>query len=175
MGTGASANKGVGVPANPRVVYSHDLSRKEKKQFRIDAPVLVDMQHGSVRYREADSSEKSRGEREVPHEGTVLDHKDHYFYHTRLNDFGPDADKSQEDSFKFYYVTHGPKRAHGKKLFYVYARVGDSDTDWEENQLLADLDSTPDKSILRSETVLGDLRSQEERLPAVLDVKLTLI
>lgn len=255
MGTGASKDPTVGVPPNPRVVYSNDLSKKEKQQLRIDAPVLVDMQHGSVRYRE-DSQDEQHQKREIPHEGTELDQKHHYFYHTRLNKFGPDADKTQEDAFKFYYVTRGPNRGHGKKLFYVYGQgwnardslrvkptetvaegkdfawpkkrgpndlvydlkiisqtpVEDSGEDWEENRLLEDLQSTPDKSylklkvkseervsslkarlavkllkaamnilvchndtLLRSEDVLGDLRSQEERLPALLDVQLTLM
>lgn len=257
MGTGASKNAMVGVPANPRVVYSDELSRQENKKLCIDAPVLVDMKHGSVRFRKGEGGhQKDQQVREVPYEGTVLDQKEHYFYHTRLNNFGSDADKNQEDAFKFYYVTKGPKRAQGKRLFYVYGQgwnardslrvkptetategkdfawpkkygpndmvyalvivnqtpLVDSDADWEENCMLDDLESTPDKSQLRlkvkseeqvsslkarlavkllkaaanihvchnevplrSEDVLGDLRAQEERVPAILDVHLTLL
>ena len=36
--------------------------------------------------------------------------------------FHTDADKTKEDSFKFFYVTKGPSRAQGKKLFYVYGQ-----------------------------------------------------
>ncbi|KAK7099826.1 uncharacterized protein [Littorina saxatilis] len=255
MGAGGSKIT-TGVPANPRVRYSDQLSRKEKTAFRIDAPVLVDMHHGSVRYRE-ESKGLATEDREMPHEGnTDLDQKKHYFYHTRLNNFGGDADKAKEDAFKFYYVTKGPARAHGKKVFYVYgqgweakdsthvhptqtAQEGEDfawpsrhgpndllynvhitgstplehgDGDWEENQLLQDLQSTPDRSqirlkvksdeqvssikarlavkllkaaanmfiydkatLLRNENILGDLRPQEERSPAILDVLLTLV
>ncbi|XP_076462012.1 uncharacterized protein LOC143294532 [Babylonia areolata] len=257
MGSGPSKGT-VGVPANPRVAYSHELSKKEKSRYRIDAPVLVDMQHGSVRYREGqDEGSGSKTAREIPHEGsTELEHKKHYFYHTRLNHFGTDADKSKEEPFKFYYVTSGPARAQGKKLFYVYGQgwnaqdslrvkptltmqkgedfawpnrcgpndllysvkitgstpVETADSDWEENRSLEDLESTPDRSqirlkvksdervssvkarlavkllkaassilithsdtVLRNEDVLGDLRPQEERDPAILDLLLTLV
>ena len=36
--------------------------------------------------------------------------------------FHTDADKTKEDSFKFFYVTKGPSKAQGKKLFYVYGQ-----------------------------------------------------
>lgn len=36
-------------------------------------------------------------------------------------------DKSQEDAFKFYYVTKGPLRAQGKKLYYVYGQGWDAE------------------------------------------------
>ena len=36
--------------------------------------------------------------------------------------FHTDADKTKEDSFKFFYVTKGPSRAQGKKLFYMYGQ-----------------------------------------------------
>ncbi|KAL8606385.1 hypothetical protein ACOMHN_020539 [Nucella lapillus] len=255
MGSGASKGT-VGVPANPRVAYSQELSKKDKSTYRIDTPVLVDMQHGSVRYREQ-QDELSSKDREVPHEGnTDLEHKKHYFYHTRLAHYGSDVDKSKEEPFKFYYVTKGPARAQGQKLFYVYGqgweardslrvkptltaqkgedfawpnRCGPNDlqytisitgstsldgaeSDWEENQLLEDLESTPDRSqirlkvkseervssvkarlavkllkaasniliyqqdqLLRNEDVLSDLRPQEERHPAILDLQLTLM
>ena len=56
--------------------------------FLIDAPVLVDMKHGSVRYRKDQDAPTLKG-REMPHEGsTDLEQKKHYFYHTRLNSFG---------------------------------------------------------------------------------------
>ena len=56
--------------------------------FLIDAPVLVDIKHGSVRYRKDQDAPTLKG-REMPHEGsTDLEQKKHYFYHTRLNSFG---------------------------------------------------------------------------------------
>ncbi|XP_025110299.1 uncharacterized protein LOC112573861 isoform X2 [Pomacea canaliculata] len=94
--------------------------------LRIDAPVLVDLQHGSIRYRQHSSQVTESQNPEVPYEGTQLNQKDHYFYHTRLRSFGPGLDKSQEDAFKFYYVTKGPLRAQGKKLYYVYGQGWDA-------------------------------------------------
>ncbi|XP_033738825.1 uncharacterized protein LOC117326256 [Pecten maximus] len=125
MGSGAS-NEAVGVPANPRMIYSDALGKRERKRLRIDAPVLVDVEHGSIRYRygNKDSSEnvdphKTKGK---PFEGTDRIDKDHYFYHARLNDFSEKGSREKEDDFKFMYVQKGPNRAKQKKLFYVYGR-----------------------------------------------------
>lgn len=125
MGTSASANPTVGVTANPRVLYTDKLSKKEKKLQRIDVPVLVDVQHGSVRYRYGsyDGEPKNKASRvERPFEGDERVNKQHYFYHPRMNDLRKDADPSKEDSFKFLQVTKGPASAKNKKLFYVYGR-----------------------------------------------------
>ncbi|XP_060069928.1 uncharacterized protein LOC132549960 [Ylistrum balloti] len=125
MGSGAS-NQTVGVPANPRVIYSDALGKRERKRLRIDAPVLVDVEHGSVRYRygNKESTEnadphKTKGK---PFEGTNRINKDHYFYHARLNDFSEKGSREKEDDFKFMYVQKGPNRAKEKKLFYVYGK-----------------------------------------------------
>ena len=56
----------------------------------MDAPVLVDVEYGSVRYRygkyEGEPSNKSRRV-ERPFEGEDRVDKQHYFYHARLKDF----------------------------------------------------------------------------------------
>ncbi|XP_052090420.1 uncharacterized protein LOC127727050 [Mytilus californianus] len=125
MGAGASSNQTVGVTANPRVLYSDQLSKKEKKTQRIDVPVLIDVQHGSVRYRYGsyEGEPKNKSSRiERPFEGDLKVDKKNYFYHPRLNDFRKDADPSKEDDFKFLHVTKGPASCKNKKLFYVYGR-----------------------------------------------------
>lgn len=56
----------------------------------IDAPVLVDLNHGTVRYRYVadDKEQKHKLPRtEQPHEGPERKRKHGYFYHARLNDF----------------------------------------------------------------------------------------
>ena len=62
----------------------------------VDVPVLVDVQHGSVRYRESQNTNnqpiKSLKGKEHPYENNRckdLDHKENYFYHTRLKHYGP--------------------------------------------------------------------------------------
>ena len=67
----------------------------------VDAPVLVDVEHGSVRYRQPKTdfeSQKSLKGKECPYEneeGRQLEHKDHYFYHTRLSKYGPGKTKKK--------------------------------------------------------------------------------
>ncbi|KAL3870045.1 hypothetical protein ACJMK2_042662 [Sinanodonta woodiana] len=124
MGSSASSNPGVS--ANPRLVYADNLSKKVKKNLSIDAPVLVDFQHGSVRYRYgqyegAPSQKAKRKERTFEGEEEMTE-KRHYFYHPRLKDFSENASEKKEDEFKFLYVTKGPARAKQKKLYYVYGK-----------------------------------------------------
>ncbi|KAJ8314763.1 hypothetical protein KUTeg_006913 [Tegillarca granosa] len=125
MGTGASKEPPVGVRANPRVVYTDQLSKKENKNLSIDTPVLVDVEHGSIRYRygsyKGEPSNKSR-RIEKSYEGNDKINKQHYFYHARLNDFGKEASETKEDPSKFIYVAKGPNRAHQKKVFYVFGK-----------------------------------------------------
>ncbi|GFN98445.1 hypothetical protein PoB_002495100 [Plakobranchus ocellatus] len=194
MGTAASKGS-VGVPVNPRVNYSQSLGKKEQKQVLVDAPVLVDVEHGSVRYRqpETERSQKMKG-KEIPYENeksATLSNKEHYFYHARLKEYGPDISKQNEDAFKLYYVLKGPASSKQKKLFYVYGQgweakdglrlkptetVGQGkDYAWssthrpnalyyrldfdthdlqammktEEDQLMSDLEPTPDKSKIK--------------------------
>ncbi|KAK3771003.1 hypothetical protein RRG08_002052 [Elysia crispata] len=124
---GAGAVKGsVGVPVNPRVQYSKGLEKKEQKHILVDAPVLVDVDHGSVRYRQpgGPNSQKVKG-KEKPYENEqedALSNKENYFYHARLKEFGPDVSKENEDPFKLYYVLKGPASAMQKKLYYVYGQ-----------------------------------------------------
>ncbi|XP_071118084.1 uncharacterized protein [Haliotis cracherodii] len=121
----ASSGPAVGVTANPRVVYNEKLSKKENKASVMDCPVLVDVQHGTIRYRRGsyDGEPADKTKRiERPFEGKDTNFKQQYFYHARLNDFSHGADPSKEDAYKFLYVTKGPARVQQKKLFYVYGR-----------------------------------------------------
>ncbi|RUS80800.1 hypothetical protein EGW08_011421 [Elysia chlorotica] len=124
---GAGAGKGsVGVPINPRVQYAKGLEKREQKHILVDAPVLVDVDHGSVRYRQPGGTplQKVKG-KEKPYENenpVGLSNKENYFYHARLKDFGPDISKENEDPFKLYYVLKGPTAAMQKKLYYVYGQ-----------------------------------------------------
>ncbi|KAK3609165.1 hypothetical protein CHS0354_011351 [Potamilus streckersoni] len=124
MGSSASSNPGVS--ANPRLVYADNLSKKVKKNLSIDAPVLVDFQHGSVRYRYgqyagAPTQKAKRKERTFEGEEEKTE-KRHYFYHPRLKDFSENASEKKEDEFKFLYVAKGPARAKQKMLYYVYRK-----------------------------------------------------
>lgn len=60
------------------------------KQYKIDTPVLIDVEHGSVRYRygsyKGEPANKSRRV-ERPFQGEEKVGKQNYFYHARLNDF----------------------------------------------------------------------------------------
>lgn len=62
----------------------------DKKQYKLDTPVLVDIEHGSVRYRygsyEGEPVDKAR-RIERPFHGDDKVNKQNYFYHARLNDF----------------------------------------------------------------------------------------
>lgn len=57
------------------------------QDVHIDAPVLIDLKHGSIRYRYAEENGKSP-KKEKAYEGDGKQLKGHYFYHPRLNDFG---------------------------------------------------------------------------------------
>nr|XP_022317731.1 uncharacterized protein LOC111120959 [Crassostrea virginica] len=124
MGTGASSSVPEGVNANPRVVYTDRLSKRDRKQYKLDTPVLVDIEHGSVRYRygsyEGEPVDKAR-RIERPFHGDDKVNKQNYFYHARLNDFSEKSNSSLEDQHKFHIVTQGPARAKDKKLYYVYS------------------------------------------------------
>ena len=64
----------------------------------IDAPILVKVEHGTLRYRYKDDAEedpspgnnrkrKKKGRIEVAHEGPERSKKHGYFFHSTLNDF----------------------------------------------------------------------------------------
>ncbi|KAL4236578.1 hypothetical protein ACF0H5_004963 [Mactra antiquata] len=120
MGAGSSVQPSVGVLPNPRAQFAKEQSKKVKKECRIGAPVLIDLHHGSVRYREVEESKKLK--KEIPYEGEATHNKGHYFYHPRLNDFSEKANRDREDPEKFLYVVKGPNSAKQKKVFYVYGR-----------------------------------------------------
>ncbi|XP_041359257.1 uncharacterized protein LOC121375722 [Gigantopelta aegis] len=130
MGSGSSREPVVGAPANPRVVYADKLAKQEKKTVLLDTPVLIDVQHGSIRYRytQYDGEPRNKAQRvEKPYEGIKACGKTNYFYHSRLNTFGSDADKQPKDGLKVLHVTHGPVRVRQKKLFYVYGHGWDAE------------------------------------------------
>jgi len=130
MGVNNSKSPDVGVPLNPRVGYAGGLARKEGQQKLIDAPVLVQLNEGTVRYRytleEAENAlnaQKNISSIERPHEGcSNIGNKQGYFYHATLNDFSEEAAYNKEEDWKFLYVTSGPKSALQKRLYYVYGR-----------------------------------------------------
>lgn len=126
MGTGSSVQPKQGVLANPRVVYAEQLAKKSKKKdYAIDAPVLIDLKHGSIRYRYAEDENEPKNKSkkiEVPFEGEEKKKKGHYFYHPRLNDFSEKASVDKEEAHKFMYVVKGPASAQQKKVFYVYGK-----------------------------------------------------
>ena len=57
----------------------------------IDAPVLVQLDTGTIRYRYKEGEEEDPGDRknriELPHEGPERAKKHGYFFHATLNDF----------------------------------------------------------------------------------------
>ncbi|XP_064625727.1 uncharacterized protein LOC135486668 [Lineus longissimus] len=124
MGAGAGKSPEYGVRVNPRVDYAERLGKKAGKDLIIDAPAIIDLQHGTIRYREIDEGRKVKkaGRIERPHEGPERDKKHGYFYHSRLTDFSENADEKKEEEFKFYYVFQGPNRTKQKQLHYVFGR-----------------------------------------------------
>ncbi|XP_060605001.1 uncharacterized protein LOC132757668 [Ruditapes philippinarum] len=125
MGTGSSIQPKEGVLPNPRIQYAGERKKKNKKDYQIGAPVLIDLDHGSIRYRYMQDSKGSSVKKEKPFEGDPTQKKGHYFYHPRLNDFSSKASADREDPQKFLYVVKGPNSAKDKKVFYVYGRSFD--------------------------------------------------
>ncbi|XP_045158626.2 uncharacterized protein LOC123524475 isoform X2 [Mercenaria mercenaria] len=124
MGTGSSVQPKQGVLPNPRMQYAKERGKKSKMDYQIGAPVLIDLNHGSIRYRY--DSEQSSKKEEKPFEGDATQKKGHYFYHPRLNDFSSKASAVREDPQKFLYVVKGPVSAKDKKVFYVYGQSFDA-------------------------------------------------
>ncbi|CAH3029674.1 unnamed protein product [Porites evermanni] len=109
MGSGASANRRGSVVISPRAEAITKL--KENGQLMLDSPALIDLGHGTVRYRHPDEKREK--------DNTKV--KTGYFYHPRLDDFSEDAEVRPDDSFKFHYVFKGPKKdGKVKRLYYVY-------------------------------------------------------
>ncbi|XP_022110406.1 uncharacterized protein LOC110989978 isoform X1 [Acanthaster planci] len=110
MGTGAGKNPQVGMPLSPTVEYAEKRSKKEGEPVVIDAPALVDLVHGTVRYRNDGDHIIKAGE----------ELKTGYFYHARLEDYSEAATIKPDDQHKFKYVYKGTNSSRGKQLFYVY-------------------------------------------------------
>jgi len=82
------------------------------KETYLECPVLVDLDHGTIRHRH---EEKLRDENNVEKPTKVG-----YFYHPKLNDFSEDAIMSCGDNNRLKYVFEGPTKDLGKKLYYIY-------------------------------------------------------
>lgn len=107
MGTAASANRRGSHLISPRA----EALTKANGQLMLDSPALIDLGHGTVRYRLPDEKREQEN----------IKVKTGYFYHPRLDDFSEDAEVRPEDSFKFHYVFKGPKKdGKVKRLYYVY-------------------------------------------------------
>ncbi|XP_022110408.1 uncharacterized protein LOC110989978 isoform X3 [Acanthaster planci] len=87
MGTGAGKNPQVGMPLSPTVEYAEKRSKKEGEPVVIDAPALVDLVHGTVRYRNDGDHIIKAGE----------ELKTGYFYHARLEDYSEEHDFSESE------------------------------------------------------------------------------
>ncbi|KAJ8040217.1 hypothetical protein HOLleu_14447 [Holothuria leucospilota] len=112
MGIGAGKGPAYGMPLSPLSEYAEKNSKKRPDRLVIDAPALVDLGHGTVRYRE-DSSTNPILQKQA-------DLKTGYFYHARLDDYSEDATLYPKDEFKTKYIYKGPPKARGKSLYYIY-------------------------------------------------------
>ncbi|ESO92569.1 hypothetical protein LOTGIDRAFT_162477 [Lottia gigantea] len=119
MGSSAS-NVKEGAPVNPRLLYTENLSKNNNKPLVLDTPVLIDVDHGSIRYRYGpykDEPVDKRKRVERPYGGSETVDKKHYFYHARVK-------KDGEEDFKRVYVAKGPTRSKDKFIYYVYGKGG---------------------------------------------------
>lgn len=140
MGTAASTTATSPV-ISPRV----EAFAKTDEPVLLDSPVLLDLSHGTVRYRLPDerakvkkakppektrtAEQQSKGEKsEDTKQGdeAASKVKTGYFYHPRLADYSEDAEIPLGEQFKFYYVFKGPPRTKNKKLYYVYGTSQDA-------------------------------------------------
>ncbi|PIK47981.1 hypothetical protein BSL78_15129 [Apostichopus japonicus] len=112
MGVGAGKGPAYGMPISPLSEYAEKSSKSRQERFLIDAPALVDLGHGTVRYREDGTTN--------PVIQKQTDVKTGYFYHSRLDDYSEDATLYPEDEFKTKYIYKGPPKARGKRLYYIY-------------------------------------------------------
>lgn len=89
------------------------------KETLLECPILVDLDHGTVRHRHEERDNNEEEEDKV---------KIGYFYHPRLNDFSEDALMTQSENNRLKYVFKGPLKDTGKKLYYIYGtKVSDKD------------------------------------------------
>ena len=120
MGIGASVKKPKGsviLPVSPRVEYAE----KTGNTGVLDSPALLDLGHGTVRYRQKETTSPALedtplGQSDSSKQKTV---KTGYFYHAKINSF---SQPEPEENFKTFYVSKGPKVVGNKKLFYVYGK-----------------------------------------------------
>jgi len=78
------------------------------KETYVECPVLVDLDHGTIRHRHEEVNE-DEGAKRIG-----------YFYHPKLNDFSEDAILSCGDNNRLKYVFQGPPKDAGKRLYYIY-------------------------------------------------------
>lgn len=79
------------------------------KETYLECPVLVDLDHGTIRHRQEETNEGGEGSKKIG-----------YFYHPKLNDFSEDAILSAGDNNRLKYVFQGPQKDKGKRLYYIY-------------------------------------------------------
>jgi len=102
----------------------NEQAREEKiieetatKETQLECPVLVDLEHGTIRHRHEDRLLDEHNLHNST-ENTNAPIKVGYFYHPKLTDFSEDALSSGNNRLK--YVFTGPSKAKGKKLYYIY-------------------------------------------------------
>ncbi|XP_033117082.1 uncharacterized protein LOC117117017 [Anneissia japonica] len=122
MGSGVTKGPAVGMPLSPRVDFVEKQAKKGETPMVIDAPALLDLGHGTVRYRQGEENLKNKVILSDPK------NKKGYFYHARLDDYSEAASVNSEDKFKFKYINKAPLKAKGKKLYYCYG-IGMNSTD----------------------------------------------
>jgi len=81
------------------------------KETYLECPVLVDLDHGTIRHRQ---EETDKGGNEESNK------KVGYFYHPKLNDFSEDAILNAGENNRLKYVFQGPQKDTGKRLYYIY-------------------------------------------------------
>ncbi|XP_071952198.1 uncharacterized protein [Antedon mediterranea] len=122
MGSAATKGPVIGMPLSPRVDFVEKQAKKGETPMVIDAPALLDLGHGTVRYRQGEENNKNRVIISDPQ------NKKGYFYHARLDDYSEAASVKNEDKFKFKYINKAPLKAKDKKLYYCYG-IGMKSTD----------------------------------------------
>ncbi|XP_072043380.1 uncharacterized protein [Amphiura filiformis] len=118
MGAGAGKNPAVGMPISPMVELAEKQSKKTGQELVIDAPALVDLNHGTVRYRKPEDDQNHYITNKEGHKSGTL--KTGYFYHSRLDDYSEAAIVGPDERYKLNYVYKSSARSKGKQLHYCY-------------------------------------------------------
>jgi len=91
----------------------NNLAKQDKeiatKDTYLECPVLVDLDHGTIRHRHEEVNEAEKGSKKIG-----------YFYHPKLNDFSEEAIVSGDDNNRLKYVFKGPSKDLGQRLYYIY-------------------------------------------------------